>query len=137
MVLLNTVIMQQKVGDGKSYIDRELVIKVYQQTQNQNEVAKTLNIHPDSVGQILKENNIKVLTGQEVIKNKNGHPVMAIDIKTKNIIKVFSDQSDAARWIMKIGKTCIKDTHKVSYIIGRAARGLRKTAYGYVWKQVV
>ena len=123
-------------GDGKAYIDRELVIKTYNEVQNQAKVARILNISPDSVNLILKENNIKILKTSEVNKKRNGHAIAMLDKDTKEIIKTFSDQSDAARWLIKEQKTTIQDSQKVSYIIGRVARGLRKTAYNYKWKSI-
>ena len=123
-------------GDGKAYIDRELVIKTYQQIQNQTEVARILNISQDSVSNILKENNIKTLKSSEILKKQNGHAIAMLDKNTEEILKVFSDQSDAARWLIKEGKTTIQNSQKVSYIIGRVARGLRKTAYNYKWKSI-
>lgn len=59
-----------------------------------------------------------------------------IDLQTNKILKTFADQSDAARWLIQENKTTITNTQKISYIIGRVARGLRKTAYGYGWKSI-
>lgn len=123
-------------GDGKSYIDRELVIKTYKTIQNQTETAKKLNISQDTVRYILKNANVEIIKSGDITKKRDGHAVSMIDIKSKRIIQNFEDQSDAARWLMSQGKTTIKDYKKVSYIIGRAARGLRKTAYGYIWKLI-
>lgn len=123
-------------GDGKAYIDRQLVIKTYQKVLNQSKVAEILNISPDSVSYILKENNIKTLTTSEINKKQNGHAVAMLDKDTGEILKTFSDQSDAARWLMKEKKTTIQNSQKVSYIISRVARGLRKTAYNYKWKSI-
>ena len=55
-----------------------------------------------------------------------------LDIRTKQIIKTFSSQSDAARWLIQENKTTIRDSTKISYIVGRVVRGLRKSAYGYI-----
>lgn len=123
-------------GDGKAYIDRDLVIKTYNKIQNQTEVAKILNICQDSVSNILRENSINPLSSAMVNKKKRGHPIAMLDKDTEEILKVFSDQSDAARWLIKEGKTTISNTQKISYIIGRVARGLRKTAYNYKWKSI-
>lgn len=123
-------------GDGKAYIDRDLVIKTYNRVQNQTEVAKILNICQDSVSNILRENSINPLSSAMVNKKKRGHPIAMLDKDTEEILKVFSDQSDAARWLIKEGKTTISNTQKISYIIGRVARGLRKTAYNYKWKSI-
>lgn len=123
-------------GDGKAYIDRELVIKTYNELQSQKEVAQILHISEDSVHSILKENHIKTIPQSEVIKKKYGHKIAMIDVQTNKIILTFSTQSDAARWLIKQAKTTITDTQKISYIIGRVVRGLRKTAYGYAWKSI-
>lgn len=42
-------------GDGKFYIDRELVLKLYQEYQNQQKVSELLNINVSSVGDILRD----------------------------------------------------------------------------------
>ena len=120
-------------GDGKSYIDRELVIKTYKKIQNQTKVARICGISLDSVSNILEESHIKPLPSSEVNRNISSHPVAMLDINTKQIIKTFFSQSDAARWLIQENKTVIKDSTKVSYIVGRVVRGLRKSAYGYVW----
>ena len=123
-------------GDGKAYIDRELVIKTYNELQNQTEVAKILHIDKNSVRSILKENQIEIITQTEVIRKKYGHKIAMIDTQTNKVISTFSTQSDAARWLIEQNKTTIKDTQKISYIIGRVVRNLRKTAYGYIWKSI-
>ena len=46
-------------GDGKKYIDYDLVISTYKELQSIQDTAKRLNIHPDSVSTILHQNNIK------------------------------------------------------------------------------
>lgn len=47
-------------GDGKKYIDYDLVIETYKHLQNITETAKQLNISIDSVSMILKENKINI-----------------------------------------------------------------------------
>ena len=51
-------------GDGKSYIDYDLVVALYKKNQNMSEVAKKLNILPETVIKILKCKNISTLTYQ-------------------------------------------------------------------------
>lgn len=121
-------------GDGRAYIDYDLVVKTYLQVQNQTKTAELLNISQDSVALILKSKGIKALSSSEVSKKQLGHSVLMIDKDTKKEIKSFLDQSDAAKWIISQKKTTMTDTTKISYVIGRAARGLRKTAYGYEWR---
>ena len=60
----------------------------------------------------------------------------SFDFKTNELIKSFNSQIEAGQWLIDNQKTKITDLKKLSYVIGRAARGLdnRKQAYGYKWK---
>ena len=58
------------------------------------------------------------------------------DIKTNIVIKVFENQCEAGRWIQEQGLTKSKDVKKVSYIIGRAVKKERYSAYGYLWNKI-
>ena len=55
-------------GDGKAYIDRDLVVSIYNKLQNITETAKQLNIHPDSVHNILKDRQIQIKSNGDVAK---------------------------------------------------------------------
>ena len=57
-------------GDGRRYIDYDLVIATYQQLHSLKDTADTLNIHVDSVHNILteKKDTIKALTKQKIIE---------------------------------------------------------------------
>lgn len=119
-------------GDGKTYIDRNLVIKTYNQIQNIKKTAKILKIDAGNLSNILKENNIKVLTAQEVSINQFGRSVAMLD-KNDNILKTFSCLSDAAKYINEIRNTS-SIIRGMTVHIRQAANGKRKTAYGYKWK---
>lgn len=123
-------------GDGKSYIDYDLVVKTYQQLHNQTKVADILNISQDSVSIILRERGIKLLSSYEVNQKELGKMVAMLDIKTEQVLKTFASQSEAARWLMKEKKTVTTDTTKISSKIGLVVRNKRKTAFGYIWKSI-
>ena len=123
-------------GDGKSYIDYDLVVKTYQQLHNQTKVADILNISQDSVSIILRERGIEPLSSDEVNQKAFGKMVAMLDIKTKQILKTFASQSEAARWLIKEKKTITTDTTKISSKIGLVVRNKRKTAFGYIWKSI-
>lgn len=55
-------------GDGKRYLDYDLIIKTYQKVKNCNQTAKILNISSDSVRNVLHQNNISILTSSDVVK---------------------------------------------------------------------
>ena len=48
-------------GDGRKYLDYDLIIATYNKVKNQNEVARILKISPDSVHNVLKKSNIEIL----------------------------------------------------------------------------
>ena len=110
-------------GDGKKYLDYDLVIATYKELQNATEVAKKLNCNEQSVRNILKIKQIKILPGSEVSLNKNGNVINQYDLNN-NFIQSFPSAKSAARYLNKKGVSHITDVCK----------GRRKTAYGYIWK---
>ena len=118
-----------KGGDGRKYIDYDLVVATYKELKNTIEVAKQLNISVDSVRKILKEKKIEVLSSEEVNQNKLGKIINQYDLKG-NFIKSFPSAKSAAESLGKITTT----SKGASSHISDACKGKRKTAYGYIWK---
>lgn len=114
-------------GDGKKYLDYDLVIDTYKKIKNQKEVAKYLNISEKTVHKILQRRKI------QTVAPKNGNkPIFYLD-RNGNFISHFESCGDGARWIasQKVSKASI-DT--IAKRIADVARGERKTAYNYVWR---
>lgn len=112
-------------GDGKSYIDRELVFNTYKKIKNCAEVARLLNINQDTVKHIMKEEfHIQILSGQEVVKQKTQKPVIMINKDTNEKIRVFSSVNDAERFLQ------INYTSHITEV----CNGKRKTFKGYKWE---
>lgn len=120
-------------GDGKAYLDRQLLIKTYNEIQNIKETAKILNIDAGHLSKILKENNIEVKTSQQVINEKYGKAVLMLDKNSEKGIQSFVSLADAARFI-KNQTNSLADIRGMTVHIRQAAQGKRKTAYGYKWK---
>lgn len=116
-------------GDGKPYIDYELVRITYKELQNITDTAKKLGISRDSVSRILSVLNEQKLSGQEVNRIKNGKPVNQYDING-NYIQTFPSIKNAAISIGAIKSN--KDRGAASHI-RNACIGKQKTAYGYKW----
>ena len=116
-------------GDGRKYIDYDLVIATYKELQNASETAKKLNISFYSVINILKLKQINILKGSEVVRNKIGKKVNQYDLND-NFIQCFPSLQSAAKNLGKITKTSNSATGHISEV----CRGIRKTAYGYKWK---
>ena len=116
-------------GDGKAYISEEEkqdICKSYLNLKNMSLVAQNFQRDVGTVSKILKDNNITV---QFVLQN----PIIMKDRTTGKILYAFENQCDAGRWIQEQGLTKSTNVKKVSYMIGRAVRKERPTAFGYVW----
>ena len=62
-------------GDGRPYIDYDLVVATYRELKNQKKVAEKLNIHCDTVSYILKAKKEPVLSHLEVAQKATGKVV--------------------------------------------------------------
>ena len=112
-------------GDGKSYLDYELIYATYLETNSVKETALIVSCDEKSVSTIL---NIYGITKEDRIKNmalKKSNFVAMIDKKTNKIIKVFNGTREAGRFLNK--------THQH---IQEVCQGKRKSAYGYLWKYI-
>jgi hypothetical protein len=116
-------------GDGKRYIDYDLVIAMYLELQNQNEVARRMGISSDTIHTILKSNNVEVLKNSEVSARVTGKIINQYSLDGE-YIQSFPSAKAAAESLGKISST----SNGASSHISDVCRGKRKTAYGYKWK---
>ena len=120
-------------GDGKKYIDYDLVITNYQELKSQKKVAEKMGINIDSVAKILKQNNEYIYSSKEVNKNTRGKIVKMYDKKTNNFLQCFASIGDAAHYLIENNLTNCKFSTIHSHI-SEVCRGKRKSAAGYKWK---
>lgn len=122
-------------GKGKQLLNDNDVAEIYKETLNQHEVSKILGCHETTIHKKLNKMNIDTLSSDVVNKNKLGHKLTMINFDTNEVIRKFDSQVEAGKWLIDHGCTKINDLKKLSYVVGRAARGLdnRKQAYGYKW----
>ena len=116
-------------GDGRKYIDYDLVIATYKETQNVAETARRLNIDRNHANSILHLNNIDVLSANEVNQKRLGKIINQYTL-TGEYIQSFPSAKTAAD---SLGKTTSTSNGATSHITD-VCRGKRKTAYGYIWK---
>ena len=116
-------------GDGRPYIDYDLVIATYRELKNQRKVAEKLNIHYDTVSYILKAKKEPVLSHLEVSQKATGKIINQYDLN-ENYIQSFPSVKAAADALGKVTATSKGATSHISDV----CRGKRKTAYGYKWK---
>ena len=110
-------------GDGRKYLDYDLVIATYQKLKSTKDTAKQLKICEESVRNILKNNNIPRYSSKEVNRRKYGNIVNQYDLNM-NYIQSFPSIISAAKSLNKNGVSHISDVCK----------GRRQTAYGFKWK---
>ena len=110
-------------GDGKKYLNYDLVISLYKEIKNQNEVARILKIDQATVRKIIHQADIKVLSQKEAM-TQLAKKVAKLDPKTNKIIQVYSSIQEAER---ENGNT----KH-----ISSVCKGKRKTCAGYKWQYI-
>lgn len=115
-------------GEGKHYLDYDVLIITYKETQSLVKTAELCKCDVRHLSDILKANNIDVLSSQEV--NRNYGQTISQFSKNGEYIKTYSTARDAARAV------CPETTSLggVTSHITDVCKGKRKTAYGYIWK---
>ena len=118
-------------GDGKRYLDYDLIVSTYQELKNANEVAKKLGISIDSVYTAIHQNGI-IFTSQEVNKEYYGKTIKMFS-KQGEYQQSFASLKDAARYLIDNHLTKDGAISGITSHIRQCANGKRKTAYGFVW----
>ena len=125
-----------KGGDGKKYLDYDLIIATYKKLQNVKKTSESLQIDEGYCSKILKQHNIHILSSSEVTKQKYGIPVGMFDKKNSNeLLKTFSTYNEAAKWLVENKLTNCK-LSTIRTHISEVANGKRKSAAGYIWKKI-
>lgn len=121
-------------GDGKRYIDYDLVIATYQELQNITLTAKRLNISTDSVRNALNSKQINIKPSSEIAKEKYGKTIKMYNLKNEYLCS-FSTLKEAASFLVNNGYAASTAILKgVAAHIRDCANNKRKTAYQHVWK---
>lgn len=121
-----------KGGDGKKYLDYDLIVATYKENKNIRETSRKLNVSIDSVEAVLQERKEKIYSLQEVSRNIHGKAVKQIDKNTGDLIQIFDTLNDAARYVQP-------NTTSLGGVSGHiidVCKGKRQTAYGYKWEYV-
>lgn len=119
-------------GDGKKYIDYDLVVSIYKELGSAIDTANFLKISKDSVSHILHEKNIEVIPSQVVIAEKYGKVVNMYNLNEK-FLKSFPSVNAAATYMVNNQLTNCKLT-TIKQHISEVCQGKRKTAAKYKWK---
>lgn len=112
-----------KGGDGKPYLDYELICKVYNETKNVTKTSEIIGCSRDQVRLILDKNGINEQIRRENKAQNCQKPVARLDPKTNEILEVFSSIKEAYNKYPNTNKH-----------IPSVCKGKRKTCGGYGWK---
>ena len=118
-------------GDGKRLYNYDLIIETYKKLQNIQEVGKQLNIHPDTVSNILKSNHISIKSSQQIQKEKYGKITKMYSL-TGELLNTFPSINAAANYMVNNQLTNCKQT-TIKQHIHEVCEGKRKTAAKYKW----
>lgn len=116
-------------GDGKRYLDYDLIVATYQELHSEKKVADKLGIDSHSVAVALRERGEKIYTSKEVIKQQYGTVIKQFDKDTGELIQVFASAREAAKALRPESPSPGVISH-----ITDVCKGRRKTAYGYRWQ---
>lgn len=119
-------------GDGKRYIDYDLVISVYKELGSVTDTANFLKISKDSVSHILHEKNIEVISSQTIVIERYGKIINMYDLDGK-FLRTFPSVSAAAKYMVINQLTNCKLT-TIKQHISEVCQGKRKTAAKYKWQ---
>ena len=119
-------------GDGKKYIDYDLVIATYKELGVIKEVALKLGIHPDSVSNILHQNNILIPSTKEIQTKLYGKITNMYNLNDE-FLRSFPSTNEAARYMVENNLTGCKHT-TIKQHIKEVCTGRRKTAAKFKWK---
>lgn len=119
-------------GDGKKYLDYDLIIASYKEIKSIKDTAISLGISSDSVSNVLCANNISIITSSEVIQKKYGKVVNMYDLQN-TFLKTFPSVNAAAKYMVENNLTGCKMT-TIKQHITEVCIGKRKTAAKFKWK---
>ena len=116
-------------GDGKQLYDYSLIVEQYLLNKSVEELSQEFNCCKETIYSALHLANIDL--SHNIAKNC-GKKLSAY--KKSILIKSFATRMEAVSWLQENNYTSSTNRDNINAAIGRAANGLRKTAYGFVWK---
>lgn len=117
-------------GDGRHFLDYELICALYDELQSCKAVADKLNIDEKNVGTIVKANGRIVFHHCE---NVPAPKIINMYSLNDEYEQTFSSIQKAVEWCVEQG-LCRSVSSGARSHIGSCAAGKRKTAYKHKWK---
>ena len=112
-------------GDGAKYLElpEKEICKYYLNNHTLKETCEHYGHDYETIRKILYKYNIDIISTQDINKIRTSKAVAKLDIKTEEVLEIYSSISEAERQNPKC-HSHIKDV----------CHGKRKTAGGYKWK---
>lgn len=114
-------------GDGKSRYNlnqKEVIDKYFEFHKNMAKTARFYDVNINTIREILKNNNIKLNTYQQTLRELQSHKVLALDKDTLEVVYTFESITSANVFFKK---------DKTNGNIRNAIKNPDKSAYGYKW----
>ena len=113
-----------KGGDGKAYLDYDLIYALYNEGKTIKEISDLLHYDYSHCSKILGLYGITKAQKKERQIQKISKPIIQLDKNTEEILNIFPSITKAYDFLKK----------QHSGHIAEVCNGKRKTAYGYKWK---
>lgn len=117
-------------GEGKRYIDYELVLSIYKEQKSLLLTSKILNIDRGTVSSII--HNKSKSKKNKSIKTKYGKSINMYDLQG-NFLKEFPSISEASLFLIKNNHTNCKKGVICNYI-SDSCNNKRNTAFNFKWE---
>ena len=114
-------------GDGRPYLDRELILSLYHEGKLIQDIAKLTGYDQGSISKILTNYGISAKEKNLRAKATFSRPVVMIDLETEEELKIFVSAGEARKFLNKNYQGAA--TH-----IRSVCSGDRKSAFGYKWR---
>ena len=121
-------------GDGKRFLDYDLIIKTYKEVQNLKETARICGVSSDSVKNILKLYSIPIKSSMDIARETYQKAVAMYNNDDHSIlIKTFVSPSEAAEYLIENEHTTSSNIKGIGAHIIQVCNDKRASAYGYFW----
>ena len=120
-------------GDSKRIYNYQIIAKKYLELKNQKETAKYFQCDVETVKKACQENNIEIISSQQITKDAKKKCVKMYDLEN-NFIQEFETMKDAAIWVIENKLTTSNKIDGVRSNIRKACNGQYKKAFNHIWK---
>ena len=125
-------------GDGKQYIDKRLIKEALQHCsfKTVEEIAKDIGCCKDLVYDVARQNNIKLKTTHDIMRDKLKKQINQIDLLTGKILNTFESVQEACTYLKEKDATIHSELNAMRSMISQCANGKKSKAFGFGWEYI-